>query len=184
MAVSAVVPEASAVPIASVEADTEVAEAVVDASVVADRASPATGIPAVVTAVPTPIARSPEGSNVGRQNPGSVNPVVSARTPGPIAGRPEVAIAGAERLIVLRDRRRRVTGLHVRRRRPLLLDLLLVLILRSLLLILLRGVDLRRLVLLLILRSGLGLVLILRSLVLCHSREGKAENQCSAERVA
>jgi hypothetical protein len=110
VAVGAVVPEAAAVPVAAVEADTEVAEAVVDATVVADGAAPVATVPAIVTAVPAPVAGRPESADVGSDDPGTVYPVVAAVTPGPVAGCPEIAVAGALGLVVGRNGGRSVAS--------------------------------------------------------------------------
>src|SRR6185312_8189102 len=86
----------------AMEADTEVAEAVVDAAVVADFRSPVTGVPEVSGTAVTPPAGCPESAGVGRQNPCAVDPVVAGvRVPGPVDRRPDVAIAGAFGLVVL-----------------------------------------------------------------------------------
>src|SRR5581483_9229403 len=83
MAVRAVVPEVAAVPIATVKASSEVAEAVVNAAVIADGATPVARMPVVQAAVPTPPAGRPESVFIGREHPGAVYPVVAVRSPGP-----------------------------------------------------------------------------------------------------
>lgn len=64
--VAAVVPEVSAAPVSTVEAYSEVAEAVVDSAVVADGGTPVAGVPVIACGTVGPIAGRPEGSDVGR----------------------------------------------------------------------------------------------------------------------
>src|SRR5215472_6924619 len=55
-----VVDEVTRVPISAVVADAEIAEAVIDAAVVADARSPVTGMPRVDGAGPRPVTRRPQ----------------------------------------------------------------------------------------------------------------------------
>ncbi len=106
-----VVVEVVAVPVATEEADADVAEAIVDATVVADVGAPVAGIEAVATAVVAPVGRGPKGTIVGGRAPGAGNPVVAAITPGPVAGGPHVVGIGRGRLIVVGQGRRRLIGI-------------------------------------------------------------------------
>ena len=107
VAVAAVVPEASAAPVSAVEAYAEVAEAVINAAVVADVWAPVTGVPEVAVGSVAPVARVSEGVDEGRQNPCAVDPDVAIRGPGPVAGGPDVAVAGGDWLGVVGDGRGR-----------------------------------------------------------------------------
>ena len=104
--IAAVIEEVTAAPVAAEEAGAEIAEAVVDAAVVADARAPVAGVPKVCAAAVTPVAGCPESSHVGGLDPGSVDPLVAVVTPGPVAGRPDIAVTGADGLGVDRDDRR------------------------------------------------------------------------------
>jgi hypothetical protein len=93
--VKAVVEEAAAVPVAAVESNAEVAEAVVDAAVVADMASPVPGVPEIPAIAPTPISRSPKRVYIRRLDSRAVNPVVAGIPVSPIARSPEISYPGA-----------------------------------------------------------------------------------------
>jgi hypothetical protein len=76
-------------PFATGETDAHVAEAVVDAAVVADGRSPVAFMEEELPAGPAPVGRSPEESWFGRRNPGAGDPEVAIGTVGPIAGSPD-----------------------------------------------------------------------------------------------
>ena len=103
-----VVVESVAVPISSLVAEADVAEAVIDTPVVADVTTPIAAVVTVTSAIIAPIAGSPECSLVGRPHPCSWNPVVAAGVIVPIPGSPDVAVARARRLFILRQWRRRL----------------------------------------------------------------------------
>ena len=107
----AVVVEVVAVPIATEEADADVAEAIVDTAVEADVRTPVAGMEAVAAAVVTPVGRRPESAVVGRSAPCAGDPVITAGTPGPVAGRPEIVGIGGGGLIVVGQRRGGLVGL-------------------------------------------------------------------------
>ena len=90
----AVVEEVVPAPLATIEADAAVAEAVVDATVVADLGTPVALVPAVVTAFIAPVAGGPEIAGLRSEDPGAGNPEVAGVAVGPVAGRPDVAVAG------------------------------------------------------------------------------------------
>jgi hypothetical protein len=89
--IAAVVVVVAASPVSAVEAYAEVAEAVVDATVVADGGSPVAGVPEVAASPIAPITGGPEGAGVRREYPCAVNPLVAFTSPGPVAGSPDVA---------------------------------------------------------------------------------------------
>jgi hypothetical protein len=99
---TAVVVEVAAAPIAALIAETEVAEAVVDAAIVADVPSPVPAVKAVAVMPETPVAGSPERALVGSLNPGAGHPVITPGRPRPIAGRPKIAVTRSLGLLVLR----------------------------------------------------------------------------------
>jgi hypothetical protein len=103
VAVGTVVPEATTAPVSAVEADAEVAEAVVDAAVVADDGAPVAGVPVVAVVAVAPVAGGPKCSGIGSSDPCAVDPLIAVGRPGPVAGGPDVAIAGGRRLRVVGD---------------------------------------------------------------------------------
>jgi len=102
----AVVVEVVALPVAAEEAEAYIAEAVVDAAIVADVRSPISAMEAIVRAAIAPIRRCPESTVIGWRNPLAGNPVVAVIAPSPIAGSPEVVGIGSGGLVVFRQRRR------------------------------------------------------------------------------
>src|ERR1700742_2831273 len=102
----AVVIEAVSAPVAAKVADTDIAEAVVDATVIAHVASPVAGVEAVVAAGTTLIGGSPKRAIVGRFHPGARNPVVAAGSPRPVARCPHIVRTGSGWLIILGQLRR------------------------------------------------------------------------------
>src|SRR6185437_12651522 len=102
----AVVVEAVAAPVATEVADADIAEAVVDAAVVADMQSPVAGMEAIPSAVPAPIRRRPKRAVVRRFNPCARNPVVAIRSPRPVAGGPDVVRTWCGWLVVFGQWRR------------------------------------------------------------------------------
>ncbi len=107
----AVVVEVIAVPVAAEEADADVAEAVVDAAVVADVGSPVAGEEAVPVIDVAPVGRGPESAIVGRRAPCAGNPVVATGAPCPVAGGPDVVGVGSGWLVVLGEGRWWLIGL-------------------------------------------------------------------------
>src|SRR6516162_9184592 len=85
-----VVEKCSVTPVPARIADTNVAEAIEDATVEADLWSPIPGIPDKNTVGPNPIARSPQQTN-RRQDPCAGHPVIAVRAPSPVTGRPQIA---------------------------------------------------------------------------------------------
>lgn len=93
------------VPVATLIAEADIAEAIVDATVVADVLAPITVVPAIPTAVPAPPSGRPKSPNVRRRNPCSGDIVVTGGCVIPIARSPHIVGAGRYRLfIVFRQR--------------------------------------------------------------------------------
>ncbi len=109
---SAVVVEVMILPVAAEVADTDVAEAVVDAAVEADVGPPVAVMEGVTAAVVTPVRRRPEGTVVGRWAPRAGDPVITGVGVTPVTGRPEVVGFGSGRLVVLRKRRWGLIGVE------------------------------------------------------------------------
>ena len=107
----AVVVKVAAVPVAALVADADIAEAIIDAAVVADVRAPVATVEAVAMVMEAPVAGRPESAGVGSLNPCAGHPIVAAPAPGPIAGSPQVVVAGSLRLIVVGQRRRRLGGI-------------------------------------------------------------------------
>jgi hypothetical protein len=108
--VGTVVPVMSTTPVAAVEASSEVAEAVVNAAIVADGWAPITGVPEVAAGSIAPVAGCPEGILVRWENPGAIDPLVALVGPGPVAGCPDIAVAGSNGLRIDGDGRGRVAN--------------------------------------------------------------------------
>jgi hypothetical protein len=104
----AVVVEAASAPIAAIVAVAGVAEAIVDAAIVADVLAPVAGIIPVGVIPVAPVAGSPECALVGSLDPGAGHPVIAVRGPGPVAGSPDIVVAGSRRLVVVGQGRRRL----------------------------------------------------------------------------
>jgi hypothetical protein len=108
----AVVTKAPITPTSAVVAVPVVAAAVIHAAVVTDRRAPVARIPHVVAAVPAPVTRRPEVPGLWRIRPRSRNPKVTVGAPRPIARNPNIIGTGYVRLLVLRNRRRRISDVH------------------------------------------------------------------------
>ena len=106
----AVVEEMIVIPVAALVAEAAIAEAVVHAAVKADVRAPVTDVPEITAAAPTPVARSPQETDLGRQDPDARNPVIAASRVGPIAGSPNVSVSGADGLSVNGEWRRSDTN--------------------------------------------------------------------------
>src|SRR5208283_3793540 len=93
-----VIEEAAATPLAAPEADTAVAETVVNAAIETNVRSPIAGVPGIKATAPSPVPGGPEHAD-RRHDPCAGNPIVAAVViPGPIAGGPEVSGTGADGL--------------------------------------------------------------------------------------
>jgi len=97
-----VVKEVAASPVSALKASAHVSESIKNATVEADLVSPIASVPDVNAVAPSPISRSPQETDFGRENPRAGHPVVVAIVivPSPIAGSPEVAISGANGLLI------------------------------------------------------------------------------------
>jgi hypothetical protein len=109
-----VVEEAAPLPVSAFKASAHVSESIKNATVEADLFSPVASVPEVKAVAPSPIPRSPQETNFGRENPRARYPVVVAIgiVPSPIAGRPEIAFARTDGLYVHREKRRRNSDRH------------------------------------------------------------------------
>ena len=112
----AVVVEIVPLPVAALVAPSGIAVAVVHAAIKSDIPAPVAMIEAVSAIAEAPIAGRPERSLVGRRGPGSRDPVIAGRSIGPVSGSPKIARLGNRRLIIFRQRRRRLRGILIRSR--------------------------------------------------------------------
>ena len=110
----AVVVKMAAAPVAAFVPEAYVAEAVVDAAIVAHVPAPVAAIKAVVVMPEAPVAGGPESALVGSLNPRARYPVIAHWSKGPVAGRPDVVVAGILRLIVIGQGGRRLRSVSVR----------------------------------------------------------------------
>lgn len=103
---AAVVIEVASAPLATVEADSGVAETVVNAAIETDVRAPVAAMENVEAIVPAPPRRGPEHRDRS-DHPCARNPVVAiVIVPGPIAWRPKIAGSGTNRLRINRKSRR------------------------------------------------------------------------------
>src|SRR5262249_28337405 len=100
-----VVEERSVIPIAALESDTSIAEAIVDAAVISDARSPISRVPEITAPLITPITWGPKKPDSRWEHPGSGHPVIVSITVSPVARSPDVAGAGTKRLVVNRQNR-------------------------------------------------------------------------------
>src|SRR5262249_10074840 len=87
-------------------------ESVIDAAVISDVRTPISGPEGIDATDKGPVTGRPQQSRLRRLNPGAGNPVIIVIIPGPIARGPINAGRGNRRLVVLRQRRRRLVGLN------------------------------------------------------------------------
>ena len=111
---STVVGEIISAPVAALVAHADIAEAIIDAAVKADIASPVAAMEAITPAYESPISGSPESTLIRWLRPGAGHPIVATRTPAPISGRPEITGRGDRRLLILRHRRWRFRSVLIR----------------------------------------------------------------------
>src|SRR4029077_5930082 len=90
-----VIEKVPAMPVSACIADTNIAEAVIDAAVETDVRSPISGMPDIHTFTPTPIPGRPKKARLRREYPSAGHPKVAFVTPSPIPGRPDVTFPGA-----------------------------------------------------------------------------------------
>jgi len=118
---SGVVVKMPVVPASALVATTEITVAIVDPAVETYVRSPVTWIEKKPAAAPTPIVRGPEVADLRSQHPCSRYPVIAAISPSPVPRSPDIAVAGAKRLVVDGQCRRRDSNgyadLRERRRR-------------------------------------------------------------------
>ena len=103
-----VVEELPSLPVSALKASAHVSESIKNATVEADLVSPIASVPDVNAVAPSPISRSPQETDFGRENPRARHPVVVTIgiVPSPIAGRPEIAFTRTDGLYVNRQKRR------------------------------------------------------------------------------
>ena len=101
-----VVEEVSPTPVATGEADTHVAEAIVHAAVVANVRAPVAFMEDVGAAFISPVGRGPQQPGLGSRHPRTRNPVIAGVAVGPVSRRPKPAIFRADRLFINRQDRR------------------------------------------------------------------------------
>lgn len=109
-----VVKEVAASPVSALKASAHVSESIKNATVEANLLSPIATVPEVNAVAPSPISRSPQETDFGRENPRAGHPVVVTIgiVPSPIAGRPEIAFTRTDGLYVNRQKRRRNRDRH------------------------------------------------------------------------
>jgi hypothetical protein len=96
------------VPISAVVAAARISITVIDAAIVSDVRTPIATVPMVGATIVTPPGRRPERAHIRGHDPSAGNPVITGACIAPVAGRPNVIVAGSGRLIVFRQRRRRL----------------------------------------------------------------------------
>jgi len=94
-------------PHASDETLSAVAEAIINAAVVADLGAPVAVVPAIGSVVIAPVPWRPQVADLRWFDPDTRNPVIAVILgPGPVARRPQVAVLRAGRLLVDHQRGR------------------------------------------------------------------------------
>src|SRR5208282_132619 len=103
-----VVEKVSVIPAPTLEARTEVAEAVIDPAVETYVWAPVAVIENKSVAAPTPIGWRPQETDFRTHHPRARHPVVigDVVVVGPVTGCPEITVAWTERLLIDRQRRR------------------------------------------------------------------------------
>jgi hypothetical protein len=92
-----------AAPVAALETDTAISEAVVHTAVKPNMRPPIATVPDVDAVGPTPVARRPQHAGRRRLYPCTGHPIVVTVIPSPVARRPDVARRGQRRLHVDRQ---------------------------------------------------------------------------------
>jgi hypothetical protein len=109
-----VIAEVIVIPVAAVVSIAEVSKAIVNAAIETNVQSPESVVEAIASAVESPVTRSPQCARIRRCDPRARNPVVSLGTPRPVTRSPKVVGIRSWRLVIFRQRRRRLVGLLVR----------------------------------------------------------------------
>ena len=107
-----VVEKMPVVPSSTFITSTEVTEAIVDPTIEAYGRAPIAFIEKKSVAAPTPIARSPEVPGFRSHQPCARHPIVVGAVPSPVSRRPEIAVARADRLRIIGQRRRSYADPH------------------------------------------------------------------------
>jgi hypothetical protein len=110
----AVVVEVAGVPVTALVPGTRVSVTVVHAAIEANVRPPVAAEESIVVVNIAPVAGRPERTLIRSLNPDARHPVVSIRGVVPVPGRPQVPITGILRLVVFRQRWRRVRSVGYR----------------------------------------------------------------------
>jgi len=103
-----VIVKSGSVPIATLVPEPHITKTVIYAAVVANMATPISAVIPIPAAFVPPVSGRPQRSLVRCRYPSAWHPVVAIRRIVPIAGRPNIPVAGAWRLVILRQLRRRL----------------------------------------------------------------------------
>jgi hypothetical protein len=109
-----VIAEVIVIPVAAVVSIAEVSKAIVNAAIETNVQSPESVVEAIAPAVESPVTRSPQCARIRRCDPRARNPVISLGAPRPVARCPQIVGVRSWRLVIFRQRRRRLVGLLVR----------------------------------------------------------------------
>ncbi len=109
-----VVEEVPAIPVAAVVASAEVAKPIVHPAVEPDMQAPEPMMEAIHVAHVSPVSWSPQCAHIRSRDPAARNPVIPSRSPRPISRRPQIIGIGSGRLVIVRQRRRRLVRLLIR----------------------------------------------------------------------
>jgi hypothetical protein len=104
----AIVVEVIIVPVSTLVTAADIAKAIVHAAVEADITAPVAVVKSVSATEESPVTWRPQRALIGRLRPGTRDPIVSLVRVSPVARRPEVAGGGDWRLLIIRQRRRRL----------------------------------------------------------------------------
>src|SRR5208282_1516667 len=107
-----VVEKMPVVPASAFITITEVTEAIVDPTIETYGQAPVAFIEKISVVAPTPIARSPEVPGFRSLHPCARYPIVLAPVPIPVSRRPDIAVARADRLLIIGQWRRSYADPH------------------------------------------------------------------------
>jgi hypothetical protein len=97
----AIVVEPSAIPIPAIVPAAGIAEAVVDAPVIANVLAPVAGVKPIMAIVEIPVRRGPKSADIGSHDPRAGHPVITGVGVAPVTRRPHIVISGRGRLTVI-----------------------------------------------------------------------------------
>ena len=110
----AVVVEDTSVPVAALVAHAHIAVSIVDSAIEPNVPAPVAVEEHVVIVRIAPITRRPQRAAIGSLHPHAGHPIVARGSPRPVARGPLISIARSRRLIIGRQRRRRLRRLVFR----------------------------------------------------------------------